>query len=168
MTGDSKLQPVREVSAGGVVFRKCEQGHLRYLLIRDSYGHWGFPKGHLEEGETPSEAAQRETGEETGLETLKLHGPIRVIDWHFRFRGRFIHKYCHFFLFESPEGEACPQREEGITSCRWSSLEEALDDVSYENARGVLRRAGEMVQALYAVGEGRPRPRPRPPVVPPA
>ncbi len=168
MSGYSKQRPEQEVSAGGVVFRKCAERGLRYLLIRDSYGHWGFPKGHLEEGETPSQAALRETGEETGLECLTLHGPIRVIDWHFRFRGRFIHKYCHFFLFESPEGEACPQRAEGITVCRWSSLEEAMSEVSYENARGVLTRAGEMVQTLYAVGEGRPRRRPQPPVVPPA
>ena len=77
----------------------------RFLLIKDSYDNWGFPKGHLEDGESPAEAATRETAEETGLDQLVLQGPIRVIDWHFRFRGRHIHKYCHFFLFESPDGE---------------------------------------------------------------
>ena len=81
----------------------------RFLLIKDSYDNWGFPKGHLEDGESPADAAIRETAEETGLDRLVLQGPIRVIDWHFRFRGRHIHKYCHFFLFESPDGEASPQ-----------------------------------------------------------
>ena len=81
----------------------------RFLLIKDSYDNWGFPKGHLEDGESPAEAATRETAEETGLDRLVLQGPIRVIDWHFRFRGRHIHKYCHFFLFESPDGEPSPQ-----------------------------------------------------------
>jgi hypothetical protein len=81
-----------------------------------------------------------------------------VIDWHFRFRGRHIHKYCHFFLFESSEGEAAPQRDEGITDCQWRSLEEALETLSYDNARGVLKRAGEMVRTLVAVGAGRSRP----------
>jgi hypothetical protein len=84
-----------------------------------------------------------------------LHGPIRVIDWHFRFRGRHIHKYCHFFLFESPDGEACPQVDEGITACQWRPLNEALELLSYDNARGVLKRAGEMVRTLVAVGAGR-------------
>ena len=146
-----------EVSAGGIVFRR-EGEQPRYLLIRDSYDNWGFPKGHLENGESPADAARRETAEETGLDHLSLQGPIRVIDWHFRFRGRHIHKYCHFFLFESPAGNASPQLAEGITACQWRTLDEALEVLSYDNARGVLKRAGEMVRTLVAVGAGRSHP----------
>lgn len=149
------------MSAGGIVFRRDPSGTARFLLIRDSYDNWGFPKGHLEDGESPASAAHRETGEETGLAGLTLHGPIRIIDWHFRFRGRLIHKYCHFFLFESTGGEAVPQTAEGITACAWHTLDEALTALSYENARGVLRRAGEMARTLIAMGAGRPsRPKP--------
>jgi 8-oxo-dGTP pyrophosphatase MutT (NUDIX family) len=140
----------RETSAGGVVFRR-EAGVARFLLIRDSYRNWGFPKGHLEREEPPAEAARREVTEETGLEDLVLHGPIKVIDWYFRFRGKTIHKYCHFFLFESKRGEPMPQVNEGITECAWHPLEEALRTVSYDNARDVLRRAAEMVHALVQV-----------------
>ena len=153
-----KRRADQEVSAGGIVFRLSDQG-TQYLLIKDSYDNWGFPKGHLEDGETPAEAAARETAEETGLAQLALRGPIRVIDWHFRFRGRHIHKYCHFFLLESPAGEPAPQVAEGITDCQWRTLEEALETLSYDNARGVLKRAGEMVRTLVAVGAGRSRPR---------
>lgn len=145
-----------EVSAGGIVFRRNPEG-TAYLLIRDSYGNWGFPKGHLEGEETPAEAALRETREETGLTELSIQGPIRVIDWHFRFRGRHIHKYCHFFLLESPNGDPSPQADEGITACQWRPLDEALQVLSYDNARGVLKRAGEMVRTLVAVGAGRPK-----------
>jgi 8-oxo-dGTP pyrophosphatase MutT (NUDIX family) len=151
----SKRRAELEVSAGGIVFRRTPGEAPRYLLIRDSYNNWGFPKGHLEGSESPAEAALRETAEETGLEHLVLQGPIRVIDWHFRFRGRHIHKYCHFFLLESPEGEVCPQVDEGITACQWRPLTEALEILSYDNARGVLKRAGEMVRTLVAVGAGR-------------
>jgi 8-oxo-dGTP pyrophosphatase MutT (NUDIX family) len=151
----SKRRAELEVSAGGIVFRRVPGEGARYLLIRDSYKNWGFPKGHLEGDESPADAAKRETAEETGLDHLVLHGPIRVIDWHFRFRGRHIHKYCHFFLFESPDGEACPQVDEGITACQWRPLAEALEILSYDNARGVLKRAGEMVRTLVAVGAGR-------------
>ena len=155
----AKRRAQKEVSAGGIVFRRSPDGIVRFLLIRDSYHNWGFPKGHLEANETPSEAASRETAEETGLNGLTVHGPIRIIDWYFRFRGKFIHKYCHFFLIESPDGEPSPQHDEGITACRWCVYEEALETLSYDNARGVLRRAGEMARTLVATGAGRP-PRP--------
>jgi 8-oxo-dGTP pyrophosphatase MutT (NUDIX family) len=142
----------RETSAGGVVFRR-EGGISRYLLIRDSYKNWGFPKGHLKTGEPPADAARREVEEETGLTNLLLHGPIRVIDWYFRFKGKTIHKYCHFFLFESREGEPTPQLEEGISACTWHPLDDAVTTISYDNARGVLRRGAEMVRALQEVPE---------------
>lgn len=161
-----KKRAEREVSAGGIVFRRDPDGTARFLLIKDSYQHWGFPKGHLEEGESPVVAATRETREETGLEHLVVQGPIRVIDWHFRFRGRYIHKFCHFFLFESPDGECIPQVAEGITAVRWETVERALEVLSYDNARGVLRRGAEMARTLLAIGAGRSRPRPEP--IPPA
>jgi len=86
--------------------------------------------------------------EETGLEEMVLHGPIKVIDWYFRFRGKTIHKYCHFFLFESRRGEPVPEEDEGITACVWHPLDEAQRTISYDNARDVLRRAAEMQHAL--------------------
>lgn len=133
-------RPREEVSAGGIVFRRDGERTL-YLLIRDSYRNWGFPKGHLEDGEAPSEAALREVGEETGLEALELRAPIEVIDWEFRFRGRRIHKTCHFFLIETPDQRTSPLRAEGITACRWASFEQAERLVAYDNARAVLRQA---------------------------
>ena len=143
-----KTRATRETSAGGIVFRRGSEGTVRFLLIRDSYKNWGFPKGHLEKNEPPAEAARREVTEETGLDELVLHGPIKVIDWYFRFRGKTIHKYCHFFLFESRRGEPVPEEAEGITACVWHPVEEALKTISYDNARDVLHRAAEMQRAL--------------------
>ncbi len=141
-----------EVSAGGIVFRydRAGDGALRplFLLIRDSYRNWGFPKGHLEAGEGPECAAVREVAEETGLGGLVVHGEIATIDWYFRFRGRLVHKVCHFFLMRTECATTCPQREEGITACRWAPFEEAVTLVSYANARLVLQRAHAMVQAV--------------------
>jgi 8-oxo-dGTP pyrophosphatase MutT (NUDIX family) len=140
----SHEQPRDETSAGGVVFR-LEDGRPMYLLIRDSYENWGFPKGHLKSGELPAAAALREVAEETGLKDLTLRGSIDQIDWHFRFRGQLIHKVCHFFLMETAESTTSPQHAEGITACRWTAYGEAESTISYVNARGVLRRAQEMV-----------------------
>lgn len=138
-----------EHSAGGVVFR-MDAGQPLYLLIRDSYQNWGFPKGHIEAGEQPHAAARREVSEETGLGGLVLRGAIDTIDWFFRFKGQLIHKSCQFFLMESLEATTSPQRNEGITACRWIAFEEAEALISYSNAREILRRAQEMVAASSA------------------
>jgi 8-oxo-dGTP pyrophosphatase MutT (NUDIX family) len=138
--GPRSAQAVVETSAGGVIYR-WRGGAAHVLLIRDRYHHWGFPKGHLEDGETPADAALREVAEETGLGELRLDAELQTIDWFFRFRGRLIHKYCHFYLIESPRGDTCPQAEEGITECVWLPLEQAIASISYDNAREVLRIA---------------------------
>ncbi|MEO7966963.1 MAG: NUDIX domain-containing protein, partial [Gemmatimonadaceae bacterium] len=111
----------------------------------DSYKNWGFPKGHLEPGETPDAAALREVNEETGLCDLQLRAEISTIDWYFRFRGRLVHKVCHFYLMETESALTSPQRDEGITACRWEPFDRASELISYENARAVLRRAHELV-----------------------
>ena len=135
--------PVRiETSSGGVVFRREPETDLCFLLIRDPYGNWGLPKGHLEGGETPVEAAVREVAEETGLGDLSVVAQLPTIDWYFKDGAIVVHKFCHFFLIESPNGDPCPQLEEGITECVWLPLNGALATVSYANAREVLRVAG--------------------------
>ena len=140
-------RPVVETSAGGVIYR-WHQGTAHVLLIRDRYQHWGYPKGHLEGAETAADAALREVAEETGLRELRLGPQLRTIDWYFRFRGRLIHKYCHFYLIESPEGDTCPQVEEGITECVWLPLQQAIESISYDNAREVLRIAADVLLAV--------------------
>jgi 8-oxo-dGTP diphosphatase len=142
----------RETSAGGVVAR-IEDGKRLYLLIRDSHGNWGFPKGHLERGERPESAALREVAEETGVDDLTLRAPISPIEWGFTWHGTLIRKTCHFFLMETPLARTTPQTSEGIIECRWSVFDEALALLRYDNARQVLRDADHLASAP-AVGTG--------------
>src|SRR5829696_6994226 len=133
-----------EKSAGGVVVRVVE-GQPVFLLIRDSYGHWGFPKGHLERGERADTAALREVMEETGLRSVELVDSIASIEWHFRFQGALIHKNCEFFLMRTAADTTEPQQSEGITACKWTTLDEARKLIAYENARAVLQQAHDML-----------------------
>lgn len=137
-----------ERSAGGVVAR-LEDGVPYYLLIRDSYGHWGFPKGHVEQGERADTAALREVMEETGVRAVSLIGPIASIDWTFRFRGALIHKNCQFFLMETTEANTKPQTSEGISACKWTTIDEAQRLIAYENARDIVRHAHEMMVSRH-------------------
>lgn len=134
-----------EHSAGGIVYRLVD-GVPHFLVIRDSYRNWGFPKGHVQENEDDADAALREVREETGLSALTLRGDAGAIAWSYRFRGEQVHKTCHFFLMESASGETHPQAEEGITECRWLPAEGAAAKLSYDNARELLRGvAGQVV-----------------------
>jgi 8-oxo-dGTP pyrophosphatase MutT (NUDIX family) len=142
----------RETSAGGVVVRRAD-GAVRYLLIHDGHRNWGFPKGHLDDGESPEVAARREVEEETGLIDLTLHEGLGCIDWYFRHRGRLIHKFCHFFLFTSPRGDPIPQEDEGIVTCAWLEYDAALDKLSHANARRVLTAARELIEPAEQPGE---------------
>ncbi|MCU0624590.1 MAG: NUDIX domain-containing protein, partial [Gemmatimonadaceae bacterium] len=141
-----------EVSAGGVVYRRVD-GEPHFLLIRDGYQNWGFPKGHLEAGEDAAAAAVREVAEETGLAVVVIEGALDTIDWHFRLKGRLVHKVCHFFLMRADEGDPVPQQDEGISDCRWLAFDVAVQRLSYANARDVLR------QAHARLGDSPPPPR---------
>lgn len=153
MTADRSSEPRPparlETSAGGVLYRWIE-GDPHFLLIRDRHGHWGLPKGHLEEGETEEEAALREIREETSLTVLSLGPHLQTIDWYFTNEHGTIHKYCHFYLVEAPDGDAVPLQAEGISECCWFPLDEALGRISYDNARDVLAMGGERVQKSAA------------------
>lgn len=146
----------REESAGSVVVRNSERGTL-FLLIRDPYHNWGLPKGHIESGEGAEQAARREVAEETGLTQLELLGDVATIDWYFQDRRDRVHKFCRFFLFASPAGETRPEHGEGISECAWLSYEEALERITYDNAREVLRAAGRKLSVAQP-----PAPEPHP------
>lgn len=130
----------RETSAGGVVFRR-DGARTLVLLIRDRHNNWGFPKGHIEKGEEPAQAALREVREETGLSRLDVVAPVDVIEWTFRFRGRRIHKTCHFFALSTDDVRTKPQRKEGITACRWVTIDHGERLLTHDNAREVLAAA---------------------------
>lgn len=132
--------PDVETSAGGVVIRTIE-GVLHALVIRDPYRKWGLPKGHVEDGESPSETALREVAEETGLQDLELGSKLVTIDWIFRARGRRVHKYTTFWVMYSRRGDPVPERTEGISACEWVPLDVAHERISYENASEVVRVA---------------------------
>ncbi|HSD48680.1 MAG TPA: NUDIX domain-containing protein, partial [Actinomycetota bacterium] len=71
------MQTRREVSAGGVVYRR-RRGRVQVALAtrRTRRGDlvWGLPKGAIEPGESAESAAVREVREETGLQARIEHG----------------------------------------------------------------------------------------------
>ena len=103
---------VEEISAGGLVVDKS--GAMGLLIGRiDKRGRtlWSLPKGHIEPGESPEEAALREVLEETGIKS-SITRSLGVIDFWFMAEGKRIHKTVHHFLFAEKSGDLQPQLSE--------------------------------------------------------
>jgi len=128
----------REVSAGGVVYRRTPAGS-EFLLIRAN-GRWAFPKGNIEKGETPDAAALREIAEETGLPpaSLRVVRGLPPIEYAFQWQGTLVFKTVHNFLVEArADAPLSPQLSE-IEEVRWFSPEEARRTLSFKNSLETL------------------------------
>lgn len=96
----------RLYSAGVIVYSK-ENNHITYLLLHYTAGHWDFPKGKIEEGETKQEAALRELYEETGLHAkLKAGFGEQFGYFLYDLSGEKMHKTVYFFVGETKKQEA--------------------------------------------------------------
>ena len=102
---------------------------------------WGLPKGGVEPGETPPEAALREIAEETGMSGV-VEGDLGSIDYSFyaRDRGGRIHKTVHYFLVRATGGTTDAHDHE-VHEARWVEAREALVLMTYPNEREMVRRA---------------------------
>ncbi len=131
----------REVSAGGVVFRRTSKGP-EFLLIRAN-GRWLFPKGNIEKGESRQTAALREIAEETGLprEALRIVTRLPPIEYVFQWEGRLILKTVHNFLVEArSQTPAKPQLSE-VEEVGWFLADAARRTLSFKNSQQTLDTA---------------------------
>lgn len=103
---------MKEISAGGVVFRHSDEGVLQIQLIQDRYGKVSLPKGKMEAGETVEQTALREIAEETGL-TGVIVAPIDQIKYKYQDeRKGLVDKEVHYYLVEAVSGALQAQVEE--------------------------------------------------------
>jgi bis(5'-nucleosidyl)-tetraphosphatase len=130
-----------EKSCGAVVFRK-EGSELLFLVIRHKNGgHWGFPKGHVEEEETEHETALREIQEETGLKVTLLEG--------FRSGMKYsplpnVTKEVIFFVGKAEESDFKIQLSE-VLECHWADYGDACKLLTHENSKKMLEEVLEFL-----------------------
>jgi bis(5'-nucleosidyl)-tetraphosphatase len=124
-----------EKSCGAVVYNTLGSS-LEFLIIKHKNGeHWGFPKGHVEQGESEEETAIREVYEETGIKIEITTG--------FTHRMKYSPKVgtvkeVVYFIGASKDKDVKCQESE-IEDFKWLKLRDAVDSVTHENSRKLLR-----------------------------
>ncbi|HEX2085678.1 MAG TPA: NUDIX domain-containing protein [Solirubrobacteraceae bacterium] len=129
-----------EVSAGGVLVRDGQVAAI--VPVRRAAGGkrvLALPKGHVDAGETPAEAALREVREETGMTGALVEQLGEVHYWYQR-GGRKIPKLVTFFLFEYRSGSEADHDTE-VEEVRWLPLERAVTELTYKGEREMVQRA---------------------------
>jgi 8-oxo-dGTP pyrophosphatase MutT (NUDIX family) len=131
----------REISAGGVVVRGDREVVVIVPTRRAPNGArvLGLPKGHVDPGETPLQAAEREVREETGVvaELVRDLGEVRY--W-YRREGRTISKAVSFYLFRYVHGDT-EDHDDEVEEARWMPLTEAQTALSHAGEREMITRA---------------------------
>ncbi len=140
------IECLYESSCGAVVFRMIS-GEVRYLLIKNKRSaNWGFPKGHIERGETKEETARREVLEETGIRIQIIPGFISKSEY--TIQGK-VEKSVSIFVAKTSDTQTVIQHEE-IEDYVWLNYEKAIKTLKFENDRSILERANDF---LIRIGE---------------
>ncbi len=138
-----------ERSCGAVVYRNIN-GQIRYLLIKNNRSsNWGFPKGHMEEGETQEETAKREVLEETGINITIV--PDFVSKSEYTIQNR-ISKTVYVYVAGTEDTQTIIQKEE-IDDYIWLTYENALKNLKFENDKKILSDAREHLISKGLINE---------------
>jgi len=136
-----------EKSAGAVVFRR-ENNEIKYLLIQYTWGHWEFPRGLVEKGESLEDTARREIEEEVGIEDIKfIPGFKEWFKFFFRLKGKNIMKIATFLLAKTKTKKVKLSFEH--KDYVWSEYDEALDKLTFKNSKEILRKANAFLANLH-------------------
>lgn len=132
---------VREPTSGGIVFRHGKDGAIEILLIQDAKDRWTIPKGHIEEGETASQTARREIGEEAGLHDVDMLGWLGKIHFRYRRIDRLVLMTTQIYLVRVRTDGNEIQKEEWMNGIKWFPFTEALDLIEYEDIAKLMLKA---------------------------
>lgn len=126
-----------EKSCGAIIYSESDN-NKKLLLIKHKYsGHWSFPKGHVESGETEIETARREVMEETGIQFQLKEGFHEVV--HYSPKPN-IKKEVVYFLGKALSEDVRVQEEE-VSAAKWAPIDEADKCVTYDNDKNLIKKA---------------------------
>ena len=137
----------KETSCGCIIFDRETKSKV-LVVYEKGRNFWGFPKGHIEEGENEFQTALREVKEEVGLD-------VDIVDSKYRYEMNYIIEdkqvdkttVLYLAFTKNNENDVTNQEEE-IAESRWLSVEEALKVLSYDNVKQALMQAWNDLQKI--------------------
>jgi 8-oxo-dGTP diphosphatase len=140
------------LAAGGIVLRRARPPLIAVVRLRK--GGWVLPKGKLDDGETPRDAAMREVWEETGHE-VSVHEFLGTLAYDLRGRSKIV----HYWRMET-QGRSTRQLMKDVTAVDWLPLEAAVERLSRDHERAFLANVGPLAlqSALTKRSEESPQP----------
>jgi bis(5'-nucleosidyl)-tetraphosphatase len=140
-----------EISAGAVLHLMDENFEINYLILNYSYGHWDFPKGNIESGETEIDTIKREVMEETGIVDIKLIDGFRQqISYKYRKKSKLVNKTVIYYLAETKSNKVVLSFEH--VNFAWLNFDDALNKLSFDNSKKVLKNAKEFLSNNVKTG----------------
>lgn len=139
---------VREPTAGGIVYRRATDGSIEILLIQDAKNRWTIPKGHIEEGESPKQTAEREIREETGLQEMKVLNWLGKINFRYRRQQSLVLMTTEIFLVHGLGKTNELKPEEWMNGIQWFAAHEALDKIEYDDIGKLILLALKKIRSI--------------------
>ncbi len=141
-----KLKVKHNHSVGIILFRLFPRS-VKYLLIKQHQGHWGFPKGHIETGEKHIDTAIRELYEETGIKKINFlsRKVLLTDDYCFDKETVRIHKIVDYFIAET---ETLKVRIDGreILNYKWCTFDKAVEKLTFSESKKILKQAVKIIK----------------------
>ena len=131
----------------GIIPLRFQGSYWEVFLVQHQAGHWSFPKGHQDPGETPLQTAERELKEETGLLILRVLTPEPLKEqYSFIHKGKKIDKTVDYFL-ALVEGDVTIQQIE-IKDSQWLSIIDAQKRITFKEGQRLCLELEQILKKI--------------------
>lgn len=135
-----------EISVGSVLFILDTNFNVNYLILNYSYGHWDFPKGNIENGESELDTIKREIMEETGITDINFIDDFRQqISYRYKKKFKLVNKLVIYYIVETKSNKVVLSFEH--VNFVWLNYNDALNRLSFDNSKKILKNANEFLSS---------------------